>query len=119
MVDKLVQCEETRATTSFVVAKGNVMVSGGEFTEGGLMENVAQTAAAGASYNARNSGETVSGYIVAVRNFEVFTLPKVNDVLTTTVEKVGRVSNMNMVSGTVSCNNVLLAKCEMSIFEGK
>jgi predicted hotdog family 3-hydroxylacyl-ACP dehydratase len=118
MVDKLVSCEEMRATTNFQVAQDNIMVSDGEFTEGGLMENMAQTAAAGAGYNAGNRSGPVSGYIVAVKNFEVFALPKVNDILTTTVEKVGCIFDMNMISGTVTCNNLVLAKCEMSIFEG-
>ncbi len=119
MIDKLLECDEKKAVTSFCIAPDNVMVSDCEFTEGGLMENVAQTAAAGAAYNTRDSDDRIGGYIVQVKNFEIFALPKVNDMLTTTVEKVGRMFDMSMILGTVSCNNVLLAKCEMSIFEGK
>lgn len=119
MVDKLLECDENQATTSFVVRADNVMVSAGEFTEGGMMENIAQSAAAGAGYITRDSGGHAGGYIVSVKNFEVFALPKVNDELITTVDKVGRMLGMLIIAGIVTCNNVVLAKCEMSIFEGK
>ncbi len=119
MVDKLLQCDENKAVTTFCIPQDHVMVFNGEFAEGGLMENVAQSAAAGAGYVLRHSGGHAGGYIVSVKNFEVFGLPKVGDVLTTAVEKTGRMFGVFTISGTVSCNNALVAKCEMSIFEGK
>jgi predicted hotdog family 3-hydroxylacyl-ACP dehydratase len=119
MVDKLLACDDNQATTSFLITPDNVMVSAGEFTEGGLMENIAQSAAAGAGYLTQDSGGHAGGYIVSVKNFEVFALPKVNDMLITTVDKTGRMLGMLMILGTITCNNEVLAKCEMSIFEGK
>ena len=51
------------------------MVDSGYFTEGGLMENMAQTAAARAGYLAKAENKPVSGgYIGAVKDFEVFFL---------------------------------------------
>jgi len=120
MIDKLLSCNEHTTITGFRVLADNVMVTDGEFTEGGLMENMAQTAAARAGYMAQSAGETLKdGYIAAVKNFEVFQLPKTGDELLTEVKITDQVLDMTIISGTVICNNMVQAKCEMSIFEGK
>jgi predicted hotdog family 3-hydroxylacyl-ACP dehydratase len=120
MIDKLLSCDENATITSFRVLADNVMVTDGEFTEGGLMENMAQTAAARAGYMAQRTGESVKdGYIAFIKNLEILRLPKVGDELLTEVKITDQVFGMTVISGTVTCNNVIQAKCEMSIFEGK
>jgi len=120
MVDRLLSCDENATITSFRVLADNVMVTDSEFTEGGLMENMAQTAAARAGYMAQSAnGSVKDGYIASVKNFEIFQLPKVGDELMTEIKITDQVFGMTVISGTVTCNNVLQAKCEMSIFEGK
>lgn len=119
MVDELLYADDNISRTSFTVKKDNVMVDGGFFTEAGLMENMAQTAAAGAGYAATQTGKPVeAGYIAAVKNFEVLTLPAVNDVLLTEAVFKDQVFNVTMVTCTVKCNNNLVATCEMKIFTG-
>jgi predicted hotdog family 3-hydroxylacyl-ACP dehydratase len=119
MIGELLHCDETTTRTTYHITEDNVMVDDNEFTEGGLMENIAQTAAARAGYLAQKENEPVAGgYIAAVKNFEVFNLPKVNDQLLTEITIQDRVFDMTIILGTVLCNDVLLAKCEMSIFTG-
>ncbi len=116
----MLQCTETSTLTVFKVKAGNFLVTNSEFTEAGLMENIAQTAAAGAGYMAVKKNEQVKpGYIGSVRNFEVFDLPKTNDDLFTEVKTIDQVFDVTIISGTVKCNGVLMAKCEMNIFLGK
>ena len=56
------------------------------FTEPGLLENIAQTAAARAGYEAKKENEPVRvGYIGAVKNFEVFDLPGLHDMIETEI----------------------------------
>lgn len=119
MVGELLHCDETITRTSFTIEANNVMVSDGEFTEGGLMENIAQTAAVRAGYMVETGNEAKGGYIASVKNFEVFQLPKVGDELITEVTIIDHVFDMTIISGAVTCNGMVLAKCEMSIFEGK
>jgi predicted hotdog family 3-hydroxylacyl-ACP dehydratase len=120
MIGELLYSDEFTSRTSFTIKADNVMLSDGEFTEGGLMENIAQTIAARAGYMAQNAGESIKeGYIASVKNFEVFHLPKTGDELLTGVKITDQVAGMAMISGIVSCNNVIQAKCEMSIFEAK
>ena len=105
--------------TNTIVSNDNIFTEDGVFTAPGLLENIAQTAAAGAGYAAvLKNIPPQPGYIGAVKNFEVFSLPTVNDELDTEVIFVERVFNVVIVQGYVRCNQVLLASCEMKIFIG-
>jgi predicted hotdog family 3-hydroxylacyl-ACP dehydratase len=120
MVDELVFSDENITRTSFRVSGDNVLVENGEFTEAGLMENIAQTASAGTGYIANIENKPVAlGYIGSVKNFEVFALPKVNDELLTEVKIEEQVFDMTIISGTVKHNDTILARCEMNIFISK
>ena len=120
MVDALLSCDEHITQTSFKIVADNVMMSDNEFTEGGLMENMAQTAAARAGYMAIQENKPVAvGYIGAVKNFEVFDLPRVNDELVTEVKIKDQVFDMTIVAATVKRNTTVIAQCEMNIFIGR
>lgn len=116
MVDKLLSSDENSTQTAFRVKEENVLVSNGEFSEAGLMENIAQTAAARAGYMAMMENRPVAvGYIVAVKNLEIFDLPKINDELITEVTIKTEVVDMTVISGTVNRYGKVLARCEMNI----
>ena len=120
MVDLLMKCDETYTQTSFRIKESNVMVDNGELTEAGLMENIAQTAAARAGFMALKQNLPVSnGYIGAVKNFEIFDLPKINDDLLTEIKIENQVFDTTIISGSVKCKGKVLATCEMNIFTAK
>ena len=120
MVDSLLLCDEHITRTSFRINEQNVLVVNGEFTEAGLMENIAQTAAARAGYIATKTNEPIAvGYIGAVKNFEIFRLPKVNEELITEIKIENQVFDVTIISGTIKCNDEVMAVCEMNIFIGK
>jgi hypothetical protein len=117
MIGKLLHAEEKITLTSYVVEENNILVEDGIFTEAGLLENIAQTAAAGAGYKATIENKpVVSGYIGLVKNFLLSGLPKVNDELRTEVRETSRFFNMQAIQGKVWCGEKLLAHCEMKIF---
>ncbi|MEP6673981.1 MAG: 3-hydroxyacyl-ACP dehydratase [Ferruginibacter sp.] len=117
MTGELLSATDQVTITTYVIAKENILVDGGVFTEAGLLENMAQTAAAGAGYKAVNENRPVlKGYIGAVKNFEIFALPEVNDKLKTEVTETGKMFNMQTVEGKVWRGNELLAQCELKIF---
>src|SRR5665647_177738 len=120
MVDELLCSDGNSTQTRFRVKEGNILVMNGEFSEGGLLENFAQTAAAGAGYMAMKEKKPVSaGYIGAVKNFEIFDLPKINDELVTEVRIESRIFDVTIISGTIRRNNTLIAQCEMNIYISK
>ena len=117
MVDTLLGSDEKSTQTGFLVREDNRLVMDGVFSEAGLMENIAQTAAAGAGYRAMLENKPVTvGYIGSVKNFEVFDLPKINDELVTEVKIEDQVFTIIVISATVKRNNILMAQCEMNIF---
>ena len=120
MVDKLLSSDENSTQTAFRVNEENVLVVEGKFSEAGLMENIAQTAAARAGYIAMMENKPVAvGYIGAVKNLEIFDLPKINDELVTEVKIENQVFDVTVISGTVRRNDIVMAQCEMNIFNSK
>jgi len=120
MVDKLVSCDGNSTQTAFRVNEENVLVVNGEFSEAGLMENIAQTAAARAGYLAMMQNIPVTvGYISMVKNLEIFELPKINDELVTEVKIENQVLDMTVISGTVRRDGNVMAQCEMNIIVSK
>ena len=117
MVDELLFSDDNITRTKFEVKADNVFTINGEFSEAGLMENMAQTAAAGSGNMARiENRPVVSGYIGQVKNLEIFELPKTGDVLQTETITEVQVFDAAIVSGKIWCLDKLIAQCEMKIF---
>jgi predicted hotdog family 3-hydroxylacyl-ACP dehydratase len=117
MVDQLMHSDDTSSRTNLVVTAGNIFVENGVFTEPGMLENIAQTAAARAGYSFLQHDIPVQvGYIGAVKNFEVFALPQVNETIETEVVIVNQIFDVTVVTGTIKCGGRLMAQCEMKIF---
>jgi predicted hotdog family 3-hydroxylacyl-ACP dehydratase len=117
MIDELTYSDGKSSRSSFLIKEKNIFVSNGKFREAGLVENIAQTAAARAGYNSQQENKPVLvGYIGAVKNLEIFALPKINDVLETEVAIENQVFDVTIITGKVKCNGILLAQCEMRIF---
>ncbi|AHF15908.1 hydroxymyristoyl-ACP dehydratase [Niabella soli DSM 19437] len=117
MVQTLEQCDATSATTQFLVPEGNILVAEGLFTEPGLVENIAQTAAAHMGYICRQENKPVPvGFIGAVQQLKIARLPKAGELLTTTITVKNQIFNATIVEGTISIQEAVIASCEMRIF---
>ena len=117
MIGQLLHSDEMITRSGFQVTAENIFTINGRFTEAGLLENIAQTAAARAGYIAQRDNKPVEiGYIGAVKNLEIFELPKTNDELITEIKIEDKVLNVSVISGKVWCNNKLIAQCEMKVF---
>jgi predicted hotdog family 3-hydroxylacyl-ACP dehydratase len=116
MVDELLFADDSFARSRFVVKPGNPLVDGGRLTSGGLLENIAQTVAAGAGYTALKENQPVSpGHIVSVNRFVIGRLPALDDELLTEITIRTRIPDIIVISGRVTCNAVEIATCEMKI----
>src|SRR6478735_304081 len=117
MVDELIYSDEKSSRTSLLITDDNLFVVNGELREPGLLENIAQTAAARAGHDALHENKPVKvGYIGAVKNFEVFKLPVLNDRIETEITVEDQVFGATLITGTTKCNDELVARCEMKIF---
>ena len=116
MVGELLFADDTITRTRFMVDAANPLFGRGRFTAGGLLENIAQTAAAGAGYRALGSGGQVTpGHIVSVSRFAIGSLPLPGDELITEVVIRTRIPDIIVISGRVFCGGVEIAACEMKI----
>jgi predicted hotdog family 3-hydroxylacyl-ACP dehydratase len=117
MVSKLLFVNEITTKSSFIINPDNVFVKDGIFQEAGLIENIAQTAALRSGYIASTENKPVEvGYIGAIKDFEIFDLPKANDELITEIKIENQVFNVIVLLGKVWHNERLLAQCEMKVF---
>ncbi|HEY4337660.1 MAG TPA: 3-hydroxyacyl-ACP dehydratase [Puia sp.] len=117
MIDRLVYSDASITKTVFRVTADNIFVANGRFREPGLLENIAQTAAAGAGALALQEGRSVAiGYIAAVKDLEIGDLPAVNDELITEIKMEDPILDVTVVSGKLWCNGKMTAQCEMKIF---
>lgn len=117
MIDKLLSSTETTTTTGFSIKADNIFVDKGIFKEPGLVENIAQTAAARAGYISQTDNKPVMvGYIAAINNLQVFELPKTGDELITEITVENQIFAVTLISGKITCNQQVIAQCSMKIF---
>ncbi len=117
MIGEVISADEKHTLTSFSITADNIMVENGFFTEGGLVENMAQTAGAGTGYMAIKNGKPMPmGYIAALKNVVITALPKINDTIQTEVTFGQIVMNFHQVNGRVLLAENEIASCEFKIF---
>ena len=120
MIDKLVSFSETETSTAFTIKADNIFVENGIFKEPGLVENIAQTAAARAGYVSKTENKPVLvGYIGAVNNLKIFSLPKTGNELITEITIENQIFDVTLITGKITCNDVIIAECKMKIFINK
>lgn len=117
MIDQLVEADERRTVSSLTVLEDNIFCLNGFLTESGLVENIAQTAAAGVGYICKKQARPVPvGFIASIRDLRISRLPSLNTVLYTETLNVDEVMGVSIVRGTVKCGEEEIAGCEMRIF---
>ncbi|EFN92069.1 pseudouridylate synthase [Prevotella amnii] len=117
MIGSLIHFDKRVTITETEVKAGNIFVDNGCFSASGLMENIAQSCAARIGYvNKYILKKSVQlGFIGAVRNFDIISLPKIGDVITTKVEIKEEVFGMTLASAIIKSNDKILATTDIKI----
>lgn len=116
MIRELVQSTPEATTTRLLIKGDNILAYNGHFTEAGLVENIAQTAALHAGYNRQPGLPVQLGFIGALKDLKIHALPQVNDEIETTITILHQIMGATVVGGKTTCNGALIAECEMKIF---
>lgn len=117
MIDELLTAADGSAVTQLTIRPDNVLVDGQVFTTAGLIENMAQTAAAGAGFEAHSRGAPPQvGFIGAVKGFVAVSLPVVGDRITTKTTLLNLIGNVQVVKGEVFLEEQCIASAEYKIF---
>ena len=117
MIGSLVHLDKILTVTETEVQADSIFVDQNHFSASGLMENIAQTCAARIGYINKyilKKGIQL-GFIGAVRNFEVISLPEVGDVITTRVEVKEEVFGMTLAEAVIMCGDKVLVTSDMKI----
>lgn len=117
MIDTLYTVTEMKAESGLTVSADNIFVRDGQLTAMGLVENMAQTAAAMAGYYFKSQNEEVkTGFIGSIKNLKIQELPPLHAQLKTTITQIQEVMNIKIIKGEVFLGDELQAECEMKIF---
>jgi predicted hotdog family 3-hydroxylacyl-ACP dehydratase len=116
MIDTLTSVGERSARGSLFIKESNMFVTKGGLSESALIEFIAQTAAAYTGYrNKINSENVTEGYIGAVKNLVIHSLPAINTTIESEIEVVNEIVGFTIIMGRVFYNESLIAECEMRI----
>ena len=116
MVGSLIEATDKGFETSYVVSGDNLFLEEGFLQEPALIENIAQTAAAGFGFlNSQSDEEPKLGFIGAISKLKVHALPKVDSTIYTTVTVMFQMENIFLVKGVNKDGNKTLLECEMKI----
>ena len=117
MVDVVYSADEMSAETGLTVHEDNIFVRDGRFREPGLIEHIAQSAAAFAGYGSFARGEEPKlGYIGEIKDCNLFALPSIGEELRTTIRLVTEVAGIRLISAETKVNDEIVAACLMKIF---
>ena len=116
MIDQLDYSDETTTRCTLTVRESNLFFVDERLREPGLIESIAQTAAARAGYMAMMEDKPVPlGFIGAIKDLEILDLPRLGDVLATEIKLINQVFGVSIITGTIRLAEKLLAHCEMKI----
>jgi len=117
MVHELLEATDDHVVTQLEIEPDNVFLSAGTFAEPGMVENIAQTAAVHVGYQCALKNLPIPiGYIAAVKDLKVNSLPKQNSVIRTSVKVINKVLDITVVQGKIEYEGDILCSCEMRIF---
>lgn len=116
MIDRLVQADERSARGVLFVKDSNLFCHQGFLQESGLIECIAQTAAAFTGYRNRISNQEVKkGFIGAVKNLVIHALPAVNTEIQSEIIVETELLGYTIITGRISDKEKKMAECEMRI----
>ncbi len=119
LVDKLLYVDENRSHAVLRSGKENIFLKEGFYSTSGMVESMAQTAAAGTGYLSKKENKAVPiGYIGAVQKLEVLDWPPVNAEITMEINLLTNILQVSLVSAVVKMADRIMASCEMKIFIG-
>lgn len=117
MISGILEVKDNITRTGLQIAADNLFVEDGVLKSPGLLENMAQTAAARVGYIAQQENTPVPiGFIGAVKDFEVFEFPPAGSFIETITEIQNQVFNATMVAAKVTLDGKVMAQCELKIF---
>lgn len=116
MISGMVKSAEQSTISELHITADNLLVERDCLSEAGIVENIAQTAALHAGYNLKPGEPIKTGFIAALKNLQIYQLPKVGSRIETEIKLQHIVFGTTVIAGKVMLGDTLLADCEMKIY---
>ena len=117
MVDVVWSADEQSADTGLTIQEDNIFVKDGLFREPGLIEHIAQSAAAFAGYGTFVRGEEPKlGFIGEIKDCVFNLMPPVGSELRTHIQLVTVIGGIRLINAEVRLKDELVATCVMKFF---
>lgn len=116
LVSDLITATPEETKTAFHIPADHVLAENDFLSESGLVENMAQSAAAGMGFLNRSEGAPRTGFIGALKNLSILQLPPAGATIHTTVAFRHQVLNASVVFAEVFLEEKIIASCELKIF---
>jgi predicted hotdog family 3-hydroxylacyl-ACP dehydratase len=114
MVDELMAYTKETLHARFTVNTKNLFVYKDHFQESGIIEHMAQSVALHTGYQFFLINKPApTGYLGSIKNIEITRLPKLDEVLDTTVAILQEFMGITLVEIEVKINDELIAKGQM------
>lgn len=117
MVDSFCGIEDNCSYSGLTVTLGNIFCREGKLQEAGIIEHIAQSAAARIGYIYLQKEEAVPlGFIGSVDKLTIHRLPEVGEVLSTEITVIQEVFDITLIAAQVSTEEGRVAECRMKIY---
>jgi predicted hotdog family 3-hydroxylacyl-ACP dehydratase len=117
MVDSFFGIEENCSYSGLTVTSDNIFCEAGKLQEPGIIEHIAQSAAARIGFIYTQQGAQVPlGFIGSVDKLKIYNLPEVGMKLFTEITVVQEVFDITLIAAQVKAGEELIAECRMKIF---
>ncbi len=116
MIDNLIDATKDTFETDFLILPDNIFIDNGVLREYALIENIAQSSAAGLHFlNIHSASKPVDGFIGAISKLKLYDLPKVNSTVYTIVNLLHTFANMYLLKGENYVDGKILLECEIKL----
>jgi len=117
MVDAFYGLDDKKSFSGFKVKEDSIFVDDEHLIDAGIIEHIAQSCALRIGYLFRQQQLPIpTGFIGAIKNMKIRTLPKVGQQLFTTITVLTEIFDITLVSIEVEVNQTTVATGEMKIF---
>jgi 3-hydroxyacyl-[acyl-carrier-protein] dehydratase len=116
MIDNLIEATPDKFETDFRILSDNLFLEDGVLREFALIENIAQSSAAGLGFiNREAKTRPVDGFIGGISKLKVYHLPTVNDTIYTMITMLHKLGNMYLLKGENFIDGKKLIECEVKL----
>ncbi|WP_228852831.1 hypothetical protein [Aegicerativicinus sediminis] len=114
LISSILSASENEVVSSLLIKENSVFLDKDLFSEAGIIENMAQTAACLEGLKKNSVTSPTIGYLVSVNNLKIISLPKTKYTINTMAERTFSFNGLSKFKIDVMHNGQLIAQSELT-----